>query len=120
MEGELNGYAEEIHHHTVARVSLKEILHRFASPLSEEHAWAVLYQIVQKFARHDRESFGASPALYKTDELRHLCCSAEAVLTLEGVSLSEDGEVFIEKLNSKRRRYDGELESIFSVIATFV
>lgn len=88
--------------HPSARVSLKEIANSFASPLTEEHAWAVLYQLTQRFMRH-RENFergitGNNP--FRSNSNR-------AVINLESVLLSEDGGVEV-KMIRKRQTWEGE------------
>ena len=89
-----------------ARVSLKEIANRFASPLTEEHAWAVLYQLAQRFMRQtaDRDNFER--------ESRSNCLMGDQdrrlVLTLEGVLLSEDGEIEVKTIR-KKPNWEGEI-----------
>ena len=100
MESESPGLTEA--KQLLARVSLREIARRFASPLTEEHAWAVLYQLTQRFMRQ-RENFErGSIDVFK---------SSRVVINLEGVLLSEDGEIDVKTIR-KRPTREGEVHHI--------
>jgi hypothetical protein len=102
MESEISGLTEA--KQLPVRVSLKEIARRFASPLTEEHAWAVIYQLTQRFLRQ-RESFergGINPS-YRSNQNRN----SRVVINLESVLLSEDGEVDVK--TRKRPTWEGEI-----------
>ena len=109
MEHEAIGCTEDTQH-AAARLSLREIAERFASPLTEEHAWAVLYQLVQKFARQNgRESFdGSSRDLFYKFKCSDPTYPPAVALTLEAVMMSEDGLVYFEEDKSTANRQDGE------------
>lgn len=101
MDGESQGFAEA--KQLSVRVSLKEIARRFASPLTEEHAWAVLYQLTQRFLRQ-RENFERGSNLYRSNQNQ----SGRIVINLDTVLLSEDGDVDV-KTMSKRPIFEGEI-----------
>lgn len=83
------------------RVSLKEIAKRFASPLTEEHAWAVLYQLTQRFMRRGANFVRQSNLLRSNQDSR-------AVITLESLLLSENGEIEVKTVR-KRPNREGKL-----------
>ena len=99
MESERTGFSEA--KQLSARVSLKEISKRFASPLTEEHAWAVLYQLTQRFMRQRTNFERQSNPLIRNQD-------SHVVITLDSVLLSEDGEIEV-KTTRKRPNWDGEL-----------
>ena len=83
--------------YVTARLSLKELAKRLASPLTEEHAWAILHQLAQKFARRLGFANGTC-SRQKTEGLR---APGSIRLSLDGVALSEDGEVYLEEIKFK-------------------
>ena len=101
MEIESPGFTEA--KQLSARVSLKEIAKRFASPLTEEHAWAILYQLTQRFMRQ-RENFERGNNLFRSNQDRRV------VINLESVLLSEDGEIDVKTVR-KRPSWEGEIIS---------
>lgn len=101
MDGESPGFAET--KQLSVRVSLKEIARRFASPLTEEHAWAVLYQLTQRFMRQ-RENFERGCSLYRSNQNQ----SGRVMINLDSVLLSEDGEVDMKTMR-KKPIWEGEI-----------
>ena len=98
MENESPGFTEA--KMLSARVSLKEIAKRFASPLTEEHAWAVLYQLTQRFMRQ-RDNFERGNNHFRSNQDRRV------VINLESVSLSEYGEIDVKTVR-KGPNWEGE------------
>ena len=84
--------------YVTTRLSLKELATRLASPLTEEHAWAILHQLAQKFARQLGFASG-SCSRQKTKEGSQAPGSIR--LSLDGVALLEDGEVYLEESKFK-------------------
>lgn len=91
-------------------LSLKEIARRFASPLTEEHAWAVLHQLARRFSRQiDRNNFAGGSRGETNDH------DLLVVLTLEGVSLSENGEVDVKEVKPVRSRQQQGSEGTYFI-----
>lgn len=99
MDGESPSFTEA--KQLSVRVSLKEIARRFASPLTEEHAWAVLYQLTQRFLRQ-RENFERGCSRSNQNQ------SGRVVINLDSVLLSEDGEVDVKTMR-KKPIFEGEI-----------
>ena len=84
--------------YVTARLSLKELATRLASPLTEEHAWAILHQLSQKFARQ----LGFASGGYSHQKVEEgLRAPSNVRLNLNGVAISENGEVYLEESKFK-------------------
>ena len=102
MDSQEDSYVVGHKQYTDVRLSLNDIAKRFASPLTEEHAWAILYQLTRKFARQIAGS-GVDRG-------------PEVLISLEGVSLSGDGEVFFKSIR-KSRLLEGNDLLIYKITA---
>ena len=85
--------------YVAARLSLKDLAKRLAAPLTEEHAWAILHQLAQSFAKRGDGSSRSCKTAADIARLRPLPGSVR--LSLDRVSLSEDGEIHLEELKHK-------------------
>ena len=99
MDGRRDSCVVGQEQYTTVRLSLQDIAKSFASPLTEEHAWAILYQLAQKFARQIAGSSSNPHAAAYVQAGRR----PEVLISLEGVSLCGDGEIYFKPVRKSRR-----------------